>query len=371
MRGEWSPAKLCMLTSVLVSGLLLVAPTPVLAYVTFADDFNDNSLDLAKWLPTSGIGITIAEAGGMLSLSSEGGAFATVTTQHAFVGDFDVRVDFSLIQFPEVTSCHTTLQVSPIGSGATIVVKRYQQSGVTSNRHRYEFFRWQDGQSYDWASVVTTDTAGKFRILRVGTVFTGHYWSGSTWNAIGSTTSSNSPTTALLAVYGADLNPAVQVSFDNFQATGAEITGNLTGTVRDGDTGCPISGAQVRLQGQPLVTTDSAGTYWIAHVLPGPDLLAVSQSGYEPVSELPVTIEHGVNAVVDVDLWGLTARRPGDMNCDGVVTFADIDLFVEALAGESSWAHSPCPWLNADCNGDCAVNFADIDVFVALLSGDQ
>jgi subtilisin family serine protease len=58
---------------------------------------------------------------------------------------------------------------------------------------------------------------------------------------------------------------------------------------------------------------------------------------------------------------------PGDMNCDGRVTFADIDLFVAALSGESAWTHAPCPWLNADCNGDLNVTFADIDPFVAVI----
>lgn len=61
--------------------------------------------------------------------------------------------------------------------------------------------------------------------------------------------------------------------------------------------------------------------------------------------------------------------RPGDMDCDGAVTFADIDLFVEALAGEDAWTHPDCPWLNADCNGDGQVDFQDIDPFVALLTG--
>jgi hypothetical protein len=55
------------------------------------------------------------------------------------------------------------------------------------------------------------------------------------------------------------------------------------------------------------------------------------------------------------------------MNCDGAVTFADIDPFVQALAGESAWPHEPCPWLNADCNGDSNVTFADIDSFVACI----
>jgi len=60
---------------------------------------------------------------------------------------------------------------------------------------------------------------------------------------------------------------------------------------------------------------------------------------------------------------------PGDMNCDNNVTYADINLFVEALAGESAWNqhHPDCPWLNADCDGDGHVTFGDIDPFVALM----
>jgi hypothetical protein len=55
------------------------------------------------------------------------------------------------------------------------------------------------------------------------------------------------------------------------------------------------------------------------------------------------------------------------MNCDGRVTFTDIDLFVAALGGETAWTGWPCPWLNADANGDLAVTFTDIDPFVALI----
>jgi len=57
----------------------------------------------------------------------------------------------------------------------------------------------------------------------------------------------------------------------------------------------------------------------------------------------------------------------GDTNCDGMITFADIDGFVEALGGEAAWTHWPCPWLNADCTGDGDVTFADIDPFVGLI----
>jgi hypothetical protein len=55
------------------------------------------------------------------------------------------------------------------------------------------------------------------------------------------------------------------------------------------------------------------------------------------------------------------------MNCDGRITFVDIDLFVAALGGESAWTGWPCPWLNGDSNSSGTVTFADIDPFVALI----
>ena len=63
---------------------------------------------------------------------------------------------------------------------------------------------------------------------------------------------------------------------------------------------------------------------------------------------------------------------PGDLNCDGVVNFGDIDPFVLALTDAAAYAtiFPECDILNADINGDGSVNFGDIDPFVALLTGE-
>lgn len=59
----------------------------------------------------------------------------------------------------------------------------------------------------------------------------------------------------------------------------------------------------------------------------------------------------------------------GDTNCDGSVTFKDIDRFVARLGcpGGASCTSGTCWWWNADMNGDGQVTFADIDPFVARL----
>jgi probable HAF family extracellular repeat protein len=66
-----------------------------------------------------------------------------------------------------------------------------------------------------------------------------------------------------------------------------------------------------------------------------------------------------------------TPAIPGDLNCDGVVDFFDIDPLVIALGGQPAYdaAVPDCRWLNADCDSDGDVDFFDIDPFVALLGG--
>jgi hypothetical protein len=62
---------------------------------------------------------------------------------------------------------------------------------------------------------------------------------------------------------------------------------------------------------------------------------------------------------------------PGDLNCDGVVDFRDINPFVLLLTNPGAWqqAYPNCPMLNGDINGDGSVNFRDINPFVGLLTG--
>ncbi len=71
------------------------------------------------------------------------------------------------------------------------------------------------------------------------------------------------------------------------------------------------------------------------------------------------------------DAYGLQVYKPGDLNCDGVVNFLDINPFVLALTDPAGYAAAfPNCTINAgDVNGDGAVDFLDINPFVALLGG--
>ena len=68
----------------------------------------------------------------------------------------------------------------------------------------------------------------------------------------------------------------------------------------------------------------------------------------------------------------LRVRVPGDLNCDAVVNFKDINPFVAYLSSLSSWQNTfpGCPPWNGDINSDGTYpSFGDINPFVALLSG--
>lgn len=70
----------------------------------------------------------------------------------------------------------------------------------------------------------------------------------------------------------------------------------------------------------------------------------------------------------------LTPCMKGDLNCDGVVNFADINLFIYALSHNEVEFQNQYPDGNywaADCNQDGVVNFADINPFIELLSGGK
>ena len=73
----------------------------------------------------------------------------------------------------------------------------------------------------------------------------------------------------------------------------------------------------------------------------------------------------------NVSAYRTLSLHPGDLNCDGVVDFLDINPFVLALSDPAGYeaAFPDCPILNGDCNNDGLVNFEDINPFVALLTG--
>ncbi len=77
------------------------------------------------------------------------------------------------------------------------------------------------------------------------------------------------------------------------------------------------------------------------------------------------------NAYVALEATVCAAVVLGDLNCDGIVDFDDINPFVLALSNPAAYqaAYPDCNILNGDCDNDGDVDFDDINAFVALLGG--
>lgn len=62
--------------------------------------------------------------------------------------------------------------------------------------------------------------------------------------------------------------------------------------------------------------------------------------------------------------------HPGDVNCDGLIDFDDIQPLIKALQGRELYeaAFPNCNWFNADCDLDGHVTFDDIAPFVQLIN---
>ncbi len=74
---------------------------------------------------------------------------------------------------------------------------------------------------------------------------------------------------------------------------------------------------------------------------------------------------------LSVTVSRITQTLAGDMNCDDVLDFGDINAFVLALSNPESWqaTYPDCYLLNGDVSGDGSFGFNDLNPFVALLVG--
>ncbi len=120
----------------------------------------------------------------------------------------------------------------------------------------------------------------------------------------------------------------------------------------------PASPADPALQTEPN-RVDNVEQVYVA--LPATGVYTIEVSGYE--------IPEGPQIFALCASPNLTTVTPGDLNCDGIVTFDDIQPFVKALSGQAAYeaAYPDCEWYNADINGDGSIDFDDIFAFVGML----
>jgi hypothetical protein len=193
------------------------------------DDFNDNRVDSRLWNTfTVGTGVTVEETNQRLEVSfapnaQPGGASDSTDGQYAsrclMTGDFDMEVDYQLLEWPANNGIFMQLGAPPLGGMA-----RSSSNGI-EQYHGYSSGRGEGTR--------TTDRSGSFRLVRAGDRLRAYYRRGPDWALVfEGTAPSGNATATLHAQARRELfaHQAVRVAFDNFRLSSGELTCPNTGT---------------------------------------------------------------------------------------------------------------------------------------------
>lgn len=214
----------CALT--LCSLLLVAAPA---ASQVFIDDFDDNHIDADAWsVFYSGSGAQVAEQNQRLEFylppDAHGGEFGVrLISNFLLHGDFDIRVDFSLLEWPRYNGMRMCMGLThnPYDDYG---VER-QSLSVNEPLGPLEAYAADFGP-FVW--IPTEDATGTLRLVRSGGVQTGYYYGAGDWVPM---LSDAAPTEDItIQLYGVSLDYAfedvdVRAAFDNFTVVTGELIG--------------------------------------------------------------------------------------------------------------------------------------------------
>jgi hypothetical protein len=195
----------------------------------FREDFNDNQIDPALWTAVVyGTGPSIAAVNQQLEAtipgSSSGQDFGVkLRTEFFLRGDFDVQVDFRLLQWPYGNGVRLAFGIDsgylfPPGV-ERISFGQFDYPGAP----RESYITDLDGSVCGF--VETTDLEGALRLVRIGTTQTGYYRQGGSWVVICSGPAPAGDVSLQLSAFSAYqfMGWDVRAAFDNFVVNSGEL----------------------------------------------------------------------------------------------------------------------------------------------------
>lgn len=188
------------------------------------EGFDDGRIDSAQWHEiVSGTGVSIAEEDGRLVANFAagavpGGPFNQIAThvglQCQLAGDFEMQVDYALVDWPAANGLQAFL------SGFTTFTSA--QVFRESKPWGENYGSWIDPS---FASSPTADSSGTLRLTRTGTIVTASYLSGVGWTVLNS---SARPEPMTAGIGAGDFQTfsglQVRVAFDDFRIDTGAIT---------------------------------------------------------------------------------------------------------------------------------------------------
>jgi DNA-binding SARP family transcriptional activator len=191
--------------------------------VTISDGFDGDYVDPRIWHEVKDGGdVSIVEQGGQLQLTVgadavPGGAYnqidVHVGTQCSFPGNFNARVDYTLLEWP--AGGNISVGLNAIFADAAVMRESSSQWGD-------EYSSWVIPSN---GSVGLPDTSGSLRIARVNGVETTYFKHKGTWRRLASSSATGAAVFGLQAMSDGH-NPfggnEIKVAFDNFKVSGID-----------------------------------------------------------------------------------------------------------------------------------------------------
>lgn len=144
------------------------------------------------------------------------GVSSWVRSKYDLTGDIDFQTDFALYTTPAIDSYTMRLlfrSQDAFGNWQFIEVERKYGGGSVA----YWMYSYIQGFWKEIGSATTSDTSGKLRLVRVGTKWTGYYWTGSAWASLGTWDGLYDDGHVSLEHGSWSSSPSFEGSFDNFQ----------------------------------------------------------------------------------------------------------------------------------------------------------
>lgn len=305
--------------------LTIVSWSPVHAQL-MKDSFDNNIMTPGFWqVTTSGDGPSVSEENHQVVVSfprvCAGPQFWAGYSGLWFVrGDFDVQVDFHLLDWPQTNGVRVGMYVYG-ADGTAMSMQRTslgpdEQLGAPRENYTVDF---DNGNYFRDA---TTDTEGALRITRSGSTITGYYWNAgsASWHALGSYPLSDAYAYIHLQSWsdsGSFNGDRVRIGYDNFQYNRGNVTfpdgttfmataarsveggGNVLGKVSISSL-APADGFRVTVK-----NTNPAAIAPTSVTIPAGAHAAMFQIGTDPVASLENGSVSAVLGSVTFD-WPLT-----------------------------------------------------------------
>ncbi|MDD2901401.1 MAG: hypothetical protein PHU44_03085 [Syntrophales bacterium] len=220
--------------AVFLLAVLFLWLSPAYGSGTISENFTNNQFNTSLWtLQSMGQGTTVEVINDRAEVTVAGPGYAGLYGYgFTLIGDFDMRVDFTLINWP--TNNGTQIIIYPFNPPQTMQVQVARANVPTDPTQKEQYFSIFSG-AYNSTGVTGPTMSGTLRLLRTGNTMEVFYWDGANWQSVGSKTD-----TSLGGRVGVGMNigpyannysgiPAI-AAYDNIQITYTTLGPGFTPT---------------------------------------------------------------------------------------------------------------------------------------------